>query len=673
MASVPTAEKARAVMEAQQPKNATEVRSFLGLVGFNSRFLPNLATTVEPLRKLTCHDSPFKWADEQEIAFKKLKSQLASAPALAYFDKAAPTKVIADASPVGLGAVLVQHQGGVDRPVYYASRSLSPVERRYSQTEKEALALVWACERFHLYLFGLQEFCLITDHKALEVIYSPRSKPSARIERWVLRLQPYCFKVQFVSSAKNIADPLSRLLKPGNTSSPSEDEHLFMVATHAVPCALQARDLEEASAADPELADIRQRLKVDNWSDAPKAFKTVRHELTFIGQLIMRGSRIVVPSSLRSRVLQLAHEGHQGMVKMKTRLREKVWWPGIDKDVEATCRTCFGCQVVGPPAPRPPVKHTSLPSAPWSELAVDILGPLPSGESILVLVDYYSRFFELDILHATTSRVVIRCLDNHFARHGVPDGLRSDNGPQFISAEFSEFLHELGIVHHRTTPLWPEANGEVERQNRSLLKAIRTAHAEGKNWRSELNKFLLAYRTTPHSTTGVPPAFLLYRRQIKCKLPAMPFDNEVPDDRAIRDRVTEKQQAMIDAASTSRKCVPSDLSPGDTVLLKQQRENKLSASFQTDPFTVVGRVGDQAVIASRDGVTKKRHVADLKRYHQPSDPLPSSVTSDVPVNATPVPTPAVSPLPVPRPAAESELRRSSRERRPPQYLADFDC
>ena len=147
----------------------------------------------------------------------------------------------------------------------------------------------------------------------------------------------------------------------------------------------------------------------------------------------------------------------------------------------------------------------------------------------------------------------------------------------------------------------------------------------------------------------------------------MPFDNEGPDDLAIRDRVTEEQQAMIDAASTSRKCVPSDLSAGVTVLLKQQRENKLSASFQTDPFTVVDRVGDQATIASRDGVTKKRHVADLKRYHQPSDPSPRSVTSDVPVNAT------VSPLPVPRPAAERELRRSSRERRPPQYLADFDC
>ena len=117
---------------------------------------------------------------------KELKRQLASAPVLTYFDKDAHTRVIADASPVGLGAVLVQEKNGDSRAVCYASRSLSQMERRYSQTEKEALALVWSCERFNLYLYGLQTLDLVTDHEALKVIYSRGSKPSARIERWVL-------------------------------------------------------------------------------------------------------------------------------------------------------------------------------------------------------------------------------------------------------------------------------------------------------------------------------------------------------------------------------------------------------------------------------------------------------------------------------------------------------
>ena len=143
----PTEERVRAVLEAVQPTTPTEVRSFLGMVGFSARFIPNFSTLAEPLRAISRQGVPFVWGNEQEESFKELKRQLASAPVLAYFDKDAHTRVIADARPVGLGAVLVQEKNGESRAVCYASRSLSQVERRYSQTEKEALVLVWACER----------------------------------------------------------------------------------------------------------------------------------------------------------------------------------------------------------------------------------------------------------------------------------------------------------------------------------------------------------------------------------------------------------------------------------------------------------------------------------------------------------------------------------------------
>ena len=149
---------------------------------------------------------------EQKEAFKKLKGKVADATALGFFTKDAKTTVVADASPVGLGAVLIQgKKEEVPRAIRYASKALSDVEKRYTQTEKEALALVWACENFQIYLLGM-EFDLITDHKPLEVIFEPRSKPSARIERWVLRMQPFHYKVIYKSGKSNIADPLSRLL-----------------------------------------------------------------------------------------------------------------------------------------------------------------------------------------------------------------------------------------------------------------------------------------------------------------------------------------------------------------------------------------------------------------------------------------------------------------------------
>ena len=146
--------KVKAVVDAREPTNAAEVRSFLGLVNFTARFIPELATVSAPLRQLTKSGESFVGGPEQQQSFDELKKRLSSAETLGYFDKNAPTKVIADASPVGLGAVLVQERGEELRVISYASRSLSDTERRYSQTEKEALAIVWACERFHAYFYG---------------------------------------------------------------------------------------------------------------------------------------------------------------------------------------------------------------------------------------------------------------------------------------------------------------------------------------------------------------------------------------------------------------------------------------------------------------------------------------------------------------------------------------
>ena len=185
----PAEDKVKAIVDAREPQSASEVRSFLGLANYNARFIPDFATVAEPLRRLTKKGVHFEFGEEQTNAFNDFKRRLSSAETLGYFDKDAKTLIIADASPVGLGAILIQEQQGRKRVISYASKSLSAVERRYSQTEKEALAVVWACERFHVYLYGI-EFELYTDHKSLETIYLSRSKPCARIERWILRLQP---------------------------------------------------------------------------------------------------------------------------------------------------------------------------------------------------------------------------------------------------------------------------------------------------------------------------------------------------------------------------------------------------------------------------------------------------------------------------------------------------
>ena len=248
----PAEVKVKAVVEAREPETVSELKSFLGLVTFSSRYIPDFSTMSEPLRKLLREKEPFVWGPAQQGAFDQLKTLLSQADTLGYYDINAPTQVIADALPVGLGAVLIQKQKGEYRVISYASRSLSDVECRYSQTEKEALALVWACERFHPFLYGV-EFELLTDHRRLEFIYSPRSKPSACIERWVLRLQPYRYTVHYIKGCKNITNSLSLLLPKSDVKSATQNigqEYIRFVASEATPHAMTTREIERASEND---------------------------------------------------------------------------------------------------------------------------------------------------------------------------------------------------------------------------------------------------------------------------------------------------------------------------------------------------------------------------------------------------------------------------------------
>lgn len=177
-----------AVLSFRSPSSESEVRSFLGLANYLNKFIPNLATIAEPLRDLTKKETKFEWNAAHENAFQAIKKKLASASMLGFFDPKDKTTVIADASPAGLGAVLLQENSeGGTRIISFASKSLTDTERRYCQTEKEALALVWSVERFRMYLYG-RPFNLMTDCKALEYLFTPRSKPCARIERWVFHV-----------------------------------------------------------------------------------------------------------------------------------------------------------------------------------------------------------------------------------------------------------------------------------------------------------------------------------------------------------------------------------------------------------------------------------------------------------------------------------------------------
>ena len=365
----------------------------------------------------------------------------------------------------------------------------------------------------------------------------------------------YRFTVKYIPGPKNIADSLSRLLcaMPPSEQKDQPEEYEKWVAQVSTPVALTPREIERASEHDAELKSVRECLLNGKWNVLEfQGYLPVRGELSAIGKLVLRGTRIVIPKQLRCQVLELAHEGHPGIVAMKQRLRTKVWWPGIDKEVERACKTCHGYQLVSQPTKPETMTHTELPTAPWQHLTADLLGPLPSGDYVFVVVDYCSRFFDIEFTKSTTSEKLVSMLSTIFVTHDLPLSLRTDNGPKFTSSEhFTKYLEENGIEHRRTTPLLPQVNGEIERQDRSILKRLRITKAEGRNWKSEMDNFLVMYPSTPHPTTRVSPAEMVFRRRSRTKLPHL---QEFSIEDEVRDRDIKRKKKGKGVCRLPKEC-----------------------------------------------------------------------------------------------------------------------
>lgn len=630
--------KIKTILDFRAPENKEEVRSFLGLVTYLGKFLPDLGTATEPLRQLTKTEVKFVWTEDHQRHFNQLKEALAKLPILAYFDPQRRTRLVADASPVALGAVLLQFDDQDNpRVISFASKSLSDVERRYSQTEKESLGLVWAVERFYFYVMGL-EFELVTDHKPLEAIFKPTSKPPARIERWLLRLQAFKFKVIFQPGKLNIADSVSRLCKLQDEKSfdTEGEQHVFTVVEINTPKAMKISQVISESRIDKDITEAVNKINSDSWSTADKnIYFPFRMELSTMGPVLLRGNRIIIPQSLTKQVLELAHEGHPGETVMKRRLRAKVWWPLIDRQAEQFVKKCRDCLLVSQPNKPPPMSRHKFPEGPWQCLAIDLMGPLPNKDMILVIIDYYSRYQEVKFLKTTTSFVIINHLTEMFSRLGFPRSIRADNGRQFVSNEFKQFCSNHNIELIQTPPYWPQANGEVENMNKSILKRLQIAHANKSDYQSELQKFILMYNVTPHGTTGKSPSQLLFGRNIRDKIPSITDLTNNECDEEARDTDIFNKQKGKDREDRARGSKYSIIKPGDRVIAQNMNiPNKLETRFGNEEYEVIEKKGDEVTIM-KDGKIFKRHTTHVKKLPKDSiENLEHPLTISVPTRST---------------------------------------
>ncbi|XP_070560345.1 uncharacterized protein [Ptychodera flava] len=230
------------------------------------------------------------------------------------------------------------------------------------------------------------------------------------------------FRVVYVPDPQNIANQLSRLLRDGKNKTEhlhKAEEYVHFVELNATPRALTTREVEEASAVDEEIAKLKIAMKTGRF-DKCEQYAPVAGELCTIGQLVLRGTHIVLPCKLRPQALALAHEGHLGVVGTKQNLRSKVWWPGMDEAAEKHCISCHGCQLMARPDPPEPLRPTTLPDGPWQDVATDLLVPSHLDTAYWFFRDYYSRYYEYAILTSTTMEKIIDCLEDTFSRQGLP-------------------------------------------------------------------------------------------------------------------------------------------------------------------------------------------------------------------------------------------------------------
>ncbi|XP_043216302.1 uncharacterized protein K02A2.6-like [Amphibalanus amphitrite] len=294
------------------------------------------------------------------------------------------------------------------------------------------------------------------------------------------------------------------------------------------PDAINIKEVQEATARDPQSQKLIKCIQQGYITRDPDLdpFRQIFREFSFNRGVLLREDRLYIPASepepgagsLRQRVVELAHEGHQGVGRCKRLLRAQVWFPHLDALVDEKISKCLACQASTFTPTRDPLKPTPLPERPWQRVAADFWGPLSSGEHLLVVIDEYSRYPEVEITSSTSGLATIPVLDKIFATHGIPESVKTDGGPPFNGHDFAMYARWAGFTHRRVSPEDPEANGLAEAFMKTIKKTWHTSRIEGKNPKQELYKLLRQYRATPHPSTGKPPAELLFNRPFRTRL-----------------------------------------------------------------------------------------------------------------------------------------------------------
>lgn len=756
------------------PSSLKEVRSFVGFASYYRRFVPHFSEIVEPLNRLSQKNAVFNWTDECEQAFIELKSRLTKSPVLAYPDPEQHFILDTDASDIAMGAVLAQKNShGDEVAIAFASKALTRSQRNMGSTRKELLAAVTFTAHFRHYLLG-DQFTLRTDHKALLWLHSFR-EADGLLARWIERLAVFNYTAVHRPGKQHAnADALSRLHhatlpRDESVSVPDQDEcestvHINQISTCpaeenptktspevSLPNWCESFTVEDLRNAQLKDSDVSTMI---GWQEAfldrPLRSDSAMHGASI--QLIRLWSQwkrlrlvdgvlyrvyhpehsniphlqFVVPQSLQPQMLKSVHAdvsgSHLGMERTLDTLRKRCYWPFMSSAVRDFCKSCDVCESRKTPVPtaKAPLVQ-DRPSFPLEKVAIDIMGPLPTTPSgnryLVVICDYFTKWPEAfpvpDIKAETVAHVLV---DGFFCRYGTPYQLHSDRGAQFESKLFQQICELLDIRKSRTTAYRPQSDGLVERMNRTLEQML-SAHVNEHqtNWDRHLQRCLLAYRSSVHSSTKETPAMLMLGHEIHLPVDIM-FHAATSEQSSVNTYVISLKNNLqrafchareADAAAQRRQKSYYDkhakepkFKPGDYVRLhspavKPGTTPKFHRPWR-GPYIVLEQIDDVVLrIADKAGTTQTVHVDRLKPWTGPivtSDVNDSVQPDSVPatenfeytpavdyewdgqqvpvVPAAPVPAPVPVAVPAPVPVVHHYNLRNRLNIQPPQRYAD---
>ena len=661
----PPIKKVDAIKNIPQPKSVRDIQVFLGLTGYFRRHICRYAEIARPLTDLIRKNEPFNWGESQQKAFDRLKDSLVSAPVLKPPDFQKKFYLSTDASNLAIAGVLQQKdEKGKLYPVCYTSRKLKGPETRYSTTEKELLAILFAVEYFRSMLYG-RAFVLLSDHQPLKWIIS-RKNPTSRLSRWSLRLANYTFEIQHVSGSSNrAADALSRLVPETETieirdvgeATCSKKGMVGAVKPglkEYVPVLDEARFLEEQSK-DAVIQDLKSNELLSNPSD----YYTANGGLLYKVVSSMEDYRkdgwndkvLIVPHSLKLEIMKAFHEtpfsAHLGFDKTYSKIKQRYFWKSQHKDIKEYCEACVICQerkrstYKGKAPLQSPLADISRP---WQRISMDVLCNLPRTHSgnihLLVIVCNFTRYIEVFAMPDQTADTVARIVvDNIICRYGVPSEILTDRGSNFLSKLFLSICDLLHIKKLSTTPFSPQSDGLAERSIQSIQAMLSTlVEKNTRNWDEFLSHIRMAHNCANQKSLGETPHFLVFGQDVNFPIDTFLKDKVKPlynfSDykfeliHRLETAFYLARQALEKSFKTQKRYFDKNLKNqemrvGDKVMLhqpisKKGVSRKLSRLW-TGPFRIVQVISPVNFKIKRIGgfETKTVHMNRLKIFRSP--------------------------------------------------------